>query len=156
MLNNKQGQSLVEVLIGVVLLSVALLALTNAVVRALRAAAYARDKAEATKLATEANEWFRFQRDSLSWGDFERPAGDYCLNSLPGNWVEDVPAGDCGSNFDLKTKFQRQVYFDPDDDCEDGPLVEDAIKITINVAWENGNYDVELVTCLTKWQVITP
>lgn len=154
MFRSNRGQSLIEVLIGVVLLGVALLALTNAVIRALRAAAYARDKAEATKLATEAQEWFRFQRDSLGWGDFtDQTAGIYCLNTLADNWL-DISSGDC-SDFDLKEKFQRQVEFSPNDNCTDAAADEDEVKLTITVAWESGDYQVEIVTCLTKWSIIT-
>lgn len=142
MLNIKQqsGQTLVEVLFALGVVSVCLVALVIAIVTAVRNARFAKNSSLASQYAQEGTEAARRERDtSATWSDFISSFNsDRGLDSGL-NW-----AG-CGSaNVGI---FERCVNFDNTD-----PSGEISI-VTVTVSWSEGGRDhsVEAVTRLTKW-----
>lgn len=147
-----KGVSLIEVLAGIVVLSIALVAISNAVIRALQAADYARQKTKATKLTTQAMEWLRSQKESMSWSDFVGKTGDWCLKGL--NWdIHDK----CGTG-DEVGQFKRDLSLTSPAICVENQGVSDnVVRSEVVVSWDNGNKDVRVTTCFSKWALeVTP
>lgn len=143
MLNIKQrsGQTLVEVLFALGVVSVCLVALVISIVSAVRNARFAKNSALANQYAQEGIEAARRARDaSPTWNDFiTNPdySGSRGLDSDL-NWAA-CPVS--AANVDI---FIRCVEF---------VNTVDSSTITARVSWSEGGRDhfVEAVTFLTKW-----
>jgi type II secretory pathway pseudopilin PulG len=172
---NKKGISVVELLIVVVIISVGLVALLNAVTSSLKFSSLMKENDQAKELAQEALEAVRSFRDGTSWdaglGVLNSDA-DYhpVINSCP----PDCPPG-CDPNCPAKwwalglgeesipgSVFKRKVVFsnvsrDPTSkniESVYNPSNDDpnSRKVTATVSWDNGNKKVEISTLLTNWQ----
>lgn len=91
---NKFGMVFLEVVMAITIVGIVLVASVALIARSLSASTSARDRAMATSLAEETQEWLRSQRDS-SWQSFySRANGVWCLRSL--SWTSGgTRAGAC-------------------------------------------------------------
>jgi len=137
------GQSLVEMIVSVGVVSLVLVGLISAITYALANAQFARNKASATKYAQEALEWMRHERDS-GWGAFAgRSDQTYCLTDL--SWLH---AGSCeASEVITGTAFMRQATLTTN-------ATSDRVDIELVVIWAQGTRtpEVKLNTYLSKYQ----
>jgi len=141
-----KGQSLVEALVAIAVVVVVLIALVAAVVVAVRGVRFSKEKVRANFLAQEGLEWVRNQRDTFGWADFVGYAAvtgqKYCLKDLSLGQL-----GGCGESQTIGAIFTREVTL---------TLVgTDGVKITVNVAWDDGNnqFASEVDTNLYQWEV---
>lgn len=148
---NKRGQSLVEVVVGIGLVTTVLVALVSAMNTGLGNAQFSRNKSKATIYVQEALEWVRSQRDNESWQWFVARAHStdtcgrtqYCLNSLI------FTAGSCGAGV-FDTIFTRQAT-----------LVRqssDQVRVDVTVSWPEGSRTatVNASTQLSNWRPQAP
>ncbi len=121
------GQSLVEMIVVVAIVTVSLVALVRAAVVAVRNAQFARHQSQAIDLAREAAEWLRSEREK-SFSQFVSHAGSgdgnrYCFDELGWNKLrscdDDELAGDI---------FRREVVLTKESD--------DLIIAEIIVSWQ--------------------
>lgn len=131
------GQSLVEVLVAVGIVSLVLVAIVAGVTLAIKNASFSRNQTSATRYAQEAMEWLRNQRDQ-DWNAFVLRSGPFCLNSL--SWK----TGTC-SSFSLGNIFKREAVLSGSD-----PRIE--VKVTVSWQDAGGTHQSELVSYFTKWQ----
>ena len=104
-----QGQSLVEVVIAIALISVILISLVGLASLSIRASAFSRNQTEAQRYTQQSAEWLRSEKDA-SWTTFKAnaAAGTYCLNT-GNNWGS---GGSCASGSTISgTIFTRSVKF---------------------------------------------
>lgn len=148
-MNNKSqhGQTLVEVVVSIFVISLILIALMSAVNFSLTNTQYAKNKAIATKYAQEAVEWLRSERDS-SWNTFYNRSSiagrTYCVKSVP-SWP--MTEGVCNSgDYINNTYFLRQIVL-----TRSGA---DKVLINVNISWSQGSRtpSINIGTFLTKWE----
>lgn len=143
---NSQGESLVEIIIAIGIVTLVITALISAVTVSMANVQYARNKAQATKYAQEAIEWLRSQRDDLSWTQFVSHASSggtkYCFSSL-----DFTLPGVCTTQLISGTIFARDVTL--------SDSVVGQVQATVKVSWKQGITatppNVTLDTYLTKW-----
>lgn len=147
----EKGQSLLEVIVGVGIVTIVLVGLISVITVSLANAQFSRSRTQANKYAQEASEWLRGQRDEMSWADFYTKAtsgGRYCLASL--DWF--VDNNNCPVINDDVDMYTRRVVLTPV--CPIDPCNDDKVAIHITVSWVQGQRtpSVELDTYLTKWK----
>lgn len=128
---NFAGQSLIEILVIMGVTSLVLTSLVSAVVVGVRNSRFAKNQSLATKIAQEAMEKVRRERDQQSsWSDFDEAT---CENP---SGLDDPPP-----------PFTRSI------DCtlEEGNT---RMKVFVMVSWPEGAkiYQSQLTTYLTQWQ----
>jgi len=121
------GQSLVEMIVVVAIVTVSLVALVRAAVVAVRNAQFARHQSQAIDLAREAAEWLRGEREK-SFSQFASRAGSsdgnrYCFDGL--NWDNSGPCSDDELVGDI---FTREVVLKKESD--------DLITAEVIVSWQ--------------------
>jgi len=117
------GQSLVEMIVVVGIVTVSLVALVRAAVVAVRNAQFARHQSQAIDLAREAAEWLRAERKK-GFSQFASYAdSNYCFNNLDWN-----NTGSCGDDELVNGIFKREVSLTKESD--------DLIKVEITVSWQ--------------------
>jgi len=121
------GQSLVEMIVVVAIVTVSLVALVRAAMVAVRNAQFARRQSQAIDLAREAAEWLRSERKK-SFSQFASRAnfGDghrYCFDNL--RWDN---SGSCDDGELVDDIFTREVNLTKEGD--------DLIKAEIIVSWQ--------------------
>ena len=155
---NNSGQTLIEIMVAIAIITMVLLAVVSRSVEAVRNANFARNQSLATRFAQEGVEWVRIQRDRLRWGGLEaalslNPAV-YCLPVLD-QPITGLSIGTaCDINLDSDnipgTIFDRQVtinYFT-------GAVGEgDYIEIEVSVSWQDsiGTHESLMETRLSEW-----
>lgn len=108
------GQAVVEVLIGVGIAAVALLALIQVATKSVSNSGLAKRQAVATAFAVEGMEWVKSRRQIEPWSAMYNrdPAGGgssiFCLNAMPANLasLSSACSGTIGT-----TEFTRRVTF---------------------------------------------
>lgn len=147
----KKGQSLVEVVMAVGIISLILVGLVSAISFSLSNTQYARNKALATKYSQEALEWFRSERDTLGWAAFVSYAptvtcnkNNYCQNQNTFSWS--VPGTCTGVIVDNLNIFKRNTYLQTES--------PDRVKVSVTTQWSQGSRDpsVVLSTYLTNYR----
>lgn len=130
----QNGQSLIEVLIGILILGLILSGIIKIVIVSIKNVEFSRNQSIGLNLATTKIEELRAERDSLSWEAFKQKYLVSSLNPL----VE--------SNIGLGGAFKRTTFFESDD--------ENKIKISVVVSWQDssGEHISSLSSCLTKWK----
>jgi len=156
MIKNK-AQSLFEVIAILGIVSLVLTALLWTSTLSVRNASSSDTKAQATRLAQEALEWIRSERDR-SWQDFfivnvvPNPNKFLCLSDLSWNWNQ----GCINVN---GTQFQRRAFFTcyQDDDPNGGEMpcgvANNLVRVRVEVSWNesSGPENVVVSTILTSW-----
>jgi len=117
---------LIEVVLGLAVASMVLLALTRVVTISLKSAQFSKNQTLATHHAQEAMETIRVYRDQNSWNDFL----DICGN-------------ESALGLSDPTNFELEVDCIPNGDKTE-------IKVTIY--WNSQAYNTELTSYFTQWQ----
>lgn len=147
--SNSNGQSLVEVVVSMGIISMILVGLVSAITYSLANTQFARNKALATKYSQEAIEWYRSERDTLGWAAFKSYAptatctikNNYCLNTF--GWS---PGTCIGVIIDDYYIFKRNSYLQTES--------PDRIKVSVTTQWTQGRRTptVVLSTYLTNYR----
>jgi hypothetical protein len=130
--NKKEGQSLIEVVFGILMAFLLLSGLAAAVVFMLSAVQFSRNKAKATQIAKAVIEEIKYQKQDsgFSWTDSS------------------------GNNCESKINPADQGIFDCDYDIDASDLGSDkySMELTVNVGWGSTKGDVTIKTELTNWE----
>ena len=143
---NQAGQSLVEILIAMAVITVVLVTLVAAVVMAIRGVRFSKEKIRANFLAAEGLEWVRNQRGSLGWVDFALYAtaagARYCLKDLTLGQI-----GACGDNDLVSIIFTRELVL--------STVGTSGVKAIVTVSWNDGvqAFNSEIQTTFRQWEV---
>lgn len=122
----KQGQMLLEVVLGLAIVTIVMVALVSLSTRSIKNSDFSRYQAEATSYANEAMEWIRSERVNLDWPLFLTKSGStYCLSSLI--WA----TGACGAIPGSRTgaSYVRQATL---------TTVGQQVQVTVTVKWDQG------------------
>jgi len=154
---NKKGVSVIEILIVVVIISVGLIALLNAVTSSLKFSRLMKENDQAKELAQEALEVVRSFRDGTDWdtdGLGMLASGTYRLEQT----IDDPPKWNLVSDLDGESIgiFTRMVILERVSRDSNDNIVSLGIddpnsrKITATVSWQGKT--VEISTLLTNWK----
>lgn len=144
---SESGQSLFEVVLALALITLVIVALVILASNSIRNVTFSRNKTRATRLAQQANEWIRGQRDA-DWDAFAAnatscgsPPHTQCLNTL--SWGN---CGSCGDSELVGDIFKREISF-PEVNAQD-------ILVETKVYWTDaqGVHEVRSTTILTDWR----
>ncbi|OGY10140.1 MAG: hypothetical protein A3A58_02445 [Candidatus Blackburnbacteria bacterium RIFCSPLOWO2_01_FULL_41_27] len=129
--NRSRGQSLFELIIAIGIGIIIVTAIVQLVTISVRNASFAKNKNEATRLAQQALEWLRTEKEK-DWAVFYDRAGNpayWCFPTLA--WT----AGQCGSSQTISgsTTFTRGATLDQED--VDG---NDTSVVVVTVSWTEG------------------
>ncbi len=108
MKNMKSGQSILEVIIALALISVVLITLVATAALSIRASTFARNQTESQRLTQQGAEWLRSEKDA-NWPTFKGHAATttWCLDNL--SWAN---SSTCGSAEVVSgTIFTRNLTF---------------------------------------------
>lgn len=158
-MKNISGQSLFEVVVALAVISVVIVGLINVTTISIRNTSFSRNNTSATRLAQEATEWLRGERDA-GWTTFITNAHNssvYCLNSLIWN------SGNCLTNETIQGNFYRQVSFlcyinspptPPTLPPACNTIGVNIVEANVSVVWTDaqGSHTVSTPTQLTKWK----
>lgn len=143
-----EGQSLIELLIAIAVVSLVLVGVVSLSGVSIRNESFSQNQSLASEYNRQALEWIRGYRDS-GWAAFKSyssvTGNNYCANALPPDWA----SSSCGTNFIAGTRFQRVL------NLTDGIVQpNDSVVVTVVVSWTdtNGLHDVRSVTHLTNWK----
>jgi type II secretory pathway pseudopilin PulG len=162
---NNNGQSLVEVVVSLALAILVLGGLINAVVASLRNSSYAKNQAQATKLAQQRMEWMRINRDTYGWSTFPKlegtqtyvSGGCYSISNSPPvlNKFNDFGCSGTDPVLISTPGFAEKISI-LDIDCGSGDICRK--QVTISVFWTDGScqtsycHKSELISFLSRWQ----
>jgi Tfp pilus assembly protein PilV len=127
-----QGDSLVEVVVAVAIISVVVLALIRVTTLAVNNATFAKNQATATNYARESLEDARQLKEVLGDSTFFAPAGLSQCNKI-----------------DTVGSFSRRRT------CSltgSPPLLDSLMEITVVVSWDSHAHQSRLETTLAKWK----
>lgn len=156
--DKEKGQTLIEILVAVAIITVAMVAVVARTVEAVRNANFARNQSLATRFAQEGVEWARIQRDSLRWSNFEAVIQSaspvtYCVPDLELE-LADVISVNCDPASEADniagTVFDRQVSFNFVEDLTGNG---DYVEVEVIVNWQDsiGGHRSKLDTRLSEW-----
>lgn len=133
----ERGSMLIELLVGVVMISVTLTAVAALVTSSMSASRAGSDRVVANRLAVEGVEWLRGQRDIHRWGDIvSKGGGDvYCINTLVDN-LDDWLTGSC--EFEISDAFSRTLNLTYDNTA-------DKLVYVVRVAWLEGGREPSII-----------
>ncbi len=147
MIKNKEGFSLVEVLIFVSIMSVFFVVAIGIATASLRNMQFNQHKIIATKYAEDLVEWLRSEKET-DWNVFtSKASGTYCFNASP---IAGWPAGGSCSSYDINSLYKRSVVFTS---SAVGGLIS-TVNVAVTVEWtEGGNiYKVPINTLFTLYE----
>ena len=121
------GQSLVEVMIALVIVTLVLITIVSAVLVALKSTQFSRHKTRGTFLAQSVIEWLRGQRQSSGWSTFTDQAGTYCMLTL-----DFTNPGACAAFETIDSIFVREMMLDYDN-------AQEVVTATVTVTWFEGD-----------------
>ena len=136
---------MIEILIAISVLVVILAGLAKLATVQIRNSTFSQNQNQSSKLAQQAVEWVRSQRDA-DWVVFATHTGNFCLNSL--SWT----TGICAANdYSLESKFKRQASIS-DNSSPAGS--NNSRQVTVTVSWRDssGTHTVTSETTLTNWK----
>ena len=151
-MKNKEGQSLFEIVIAVIIVSVVLIALINLAIVSVGNTNFAKNRNLATKFTQEASEWLRAERDK-DWNYFVGRAtvsSTWCFPAIAWSGAG-VHAGVCaGSNDYISGSiFDRSAVFTYD------PIVDpNTVRVDVTTTWvdAHGSHVVTTSNILTNWK----
>lgn len=148
--NSEKGQSLIEAVAALGVVTIVLTALSIAVLLGLRNSEFTRKETIATQYAQQGMEIIRNIRD-VRWGDFNSLT-DSCFG--PGNALTALPCGAAEYITAGTTKFMRTATFTADTGCK---------KVTVTVAWQDSKCPsggfckkASMVSCFSDIRAPTP
>ncbi|KKT33852.1 MAG: hypothetical protein UW21_C0007G0014 [Candidatus Woesebacteria bacterium GW2011_GWB1_44_11b] len=141
-MTNQKGQSLFEVIVAMAIVTMILTAVVALAATSIRNTTSSRNEATATRLAQEAIEWLRGERDA-SWQIFAN-------NSLTPTWCFETlswsKAGPCTAGDEVAgTIFRRGANF-----ANAGTSVE--ASVVVSWADAQGDHEVRTSTLFTDWR----
>lgn len=144
-MKNRNGQSLLEVIVALAVVLLVVLALVRAVVTAVRSSDFAKKSAQASSFAQEGMESMRAFRDA-SWTVFWAAATGV-NRDLSGS----TPGGSCLTTPNLANTFIRCVKMEQITDPDPN---KNKVKTAVTVSWtdSNGTHKSEQISYFTKWQ----
>ena len=140
------GQSLVEILVAIAVVTLVLVTLVAAVVMAIRGVRFSKEKIRANFLNQEGMEWARSQRQEKGWADFGLLAtgagARYCLVDL--SWDR---LGSCSESQIIDTKFTREAVLTT--------AGSDGVKVAVTTTWDEGGSEFvsKGETTLRQWDI---
>lgn len=143
---SNSGQSLVEILVAIAVVTLVLVTLVAAVVMAIRGVRFSKEKIRANFLTQEGMEWIRSQRQEKGWADFELLAtgagARYCLVDL--SWDK---LGSCSQSQVIDTKFTREAVLTT--------AGSDGVKTEVTTIWDEGGnqFTSRGETTLKQWDI---
>ena len=151
MSKNNSGQTLFEVVVGLAVVGIVLIALASLSVQSVGNTNFSVSKSQATRLTQEGSEWIRNQRD-LDWDNLANRVNvggqsTYCLNNLSWN------SGACNSSEKVSgTEFYRQVTLRGFDN--DGSPGLDTVSVGVVTYWVDsvGRREARTTTLLSNWK----
>ncbi len=143
---NNSGQSFIELIAALLIVSFVLVALVTLVTKSIANTSFSRNKALATSYTQEGIEWLRGERDK-DWATFYSHTGSpACIVSL--SWTANGShSGACGSGDVIAgTSFLRNVTFVRTDPS--------TVNATVTVSWGDGNgvHQSVATTTFTNWK----
>ena len=145
-----RGQTLFELVIALAVSILIIAGLVIAVTYSIKNATFSKNKAEATRLAQEAIEWVRAERNA-SWETFTTrvaatPIGSsapYCMNNTPLSWTNELCTTYSISG--TSGKFKRDAILTRTN--------TNTIEVEIVVSWQDGTtiHRSKISTRLTNW-----
>jgi len=144
---NKNGFSLVEVLVFVSILSIFFVFASAVTVSSLRDMKFNEHKIMATHYSEELVEWLRAEKED-DWNVFISHLGTYCFNSL--NWST---SGGCTSLGLTPAIYKRQALLEPvNTDCPTSFNCQ--MDITIHTYWDDlgKSNDSSIKTAFFVWE----
>jgi hypothetical protein len=152
-----QGQTLIEILIAIGVVTLVLVTLVAAVLMALRSVGFSQHKATATFLTNQGLEWVRGQRNILGWADFAVYASvggsDYCLTDLTGVGLADL-SGACGDEDLVQNIYQRTLVLTLETEGTPGSD-DDSVTAEVTLVWDEGEATRQVAgtAVLTNWDL---
>lgn len=146
-MKNIRGQSFVELIAALVVVSIALTALVGLVTKSIANSTFTRNKTLATNYAEETMEWLRGQRD-LGWSTsfYARTGSNWCLVSL--SWTSGgTHTGTCGATEVVTgTIFRRELTFTR--------VNASTVNATVSLKWTDsiGTHEAASTTTFTNWK----
>ena len=140
-----QGQSLMEVVLAIGVISLILVAIVSLTTGSVRNSTFSRDNAAAIHYSEEAMEWLRGQRDA-GWQQFYANVAfstNWCLADL--NWAISTS---CGTTPITNTPFVRDLLF------SNRNLNTTNARVTVSWSDANGAHSVVSETILTQGGVL--
>jgi type II secretory pathway pseudopilin PulG len=161
------GFSLIEVLVFITILSLFFVTAAAVIVTSLRNIKYNENKIMATRYAEELMEWIKSEKE-IDWGGvlYSAPTADnftehvticgnsggtgcsFCFDSGLSSWPG---SGECGiTNYDLDSKFKRQVLFTWTTESN----YINQVKVDVSVEWQDGGnvHQVPLSFVMNVWE----
>lgn len=145
-MKGSQGQSLIEVVVAIGVMSLLMVALLTTVTLAVKNSRLAKDRVQAVSLANEGIELMRAYRD-YDYDEFYSSArlDEY---NLPYSWtVEDGLSSDCVvTDYAIRSIYRRCVLLSIGD--------ASSIDVEVTVDWQEGSriHQVLQSTRLTQWE----
>lgn len=144
--NRDNGQSLFEVVIALGISAIVVAALVGLTATSIRNATFSKNKTLAGRMAEEATEWLRGQRDQDVAGFIANSQTSvWCLSTL--GWSN---PGTCTAGDEIAgTQFMRELAF-----SEDAGIPEIIIEADVRVWWNDsqGEHEVRSATNFTDWR----
>lgn len=142
MKKSTRGQSLFEVTVTLMIVSLVITAIAGVALLSIKSGTYSKNKTLSTRYVQEANEWIRSQKDA-GWAAFVGKVGAHstmCLQEL--DWG---PPTCLANDYVLGTNLIRKVSF---------TSVTNSVTVTVTVSWtdQSGYHESNSVTYLTNWQ----
>ena len=144
MLNKSSGQSFLEVILAIALISIVLITIVSLSSLSIRASVYSRQSTEAGRLSQQASEWLKSEKDS-DWPIFKSHASAsfwWCLDSL--YWTNPGPCSP--TEIVSGTPFTRTLVLIAHPDG--------SVEGKIETWWTNaqGLHNVTSSTVYTDWK----
>jgi len=166
--DNKQGMSVIEILIAITIISTALVSILSLATFSLRVAIFNKETALAKNLAEETLEQVRNFRDGITWNN-DDPENKYDglgvvatgIAYYPKKSTDTPPKWQLIQGEETVNGFTRKVVFDNVQRDANFNIVEsggtpdsDTKKVTVTVSWveRERTHQVEIVTYLTNWR----
>lgn len=135
-----KGQSLFEIVVAVGIIALIMVVVVSLSTSSVKTSTFARNKTEANKLAQDAIEWLRSERDT-NWNVFNTNTNTSprCFDNL--DWSSTSACG--ASEFVVNTKFLREGTF-----TKTAPRID----ATVTIRWSepDGGHDVVVTTTFVQ------
>lgn len=146
--NFEKGSSIIELIIALVLISIALTAVVGLVIKGVSNNTYNRNKSLATGYAEQSLEWLRSERD-LNWKQFYARSltTTWCIPTL--SWSGSSHSGSCSQTEVIsQTPFIRELTLVR----TTTPTI--SVTATVSVKWTDsaGLHSSESTTNFTNWK----
>jgi type II secretory pathway pseudopilin PulG len=155
--DNKEGISIIEILVVIAIIVIALVSLLGLATYALRVSTLIKETAQANNLAQETMEAVRNFRDGTDWNTNGLGTLSAGSSYYPRKTADSPPKWELVLGEEVVGSFIRKVVFDSvqrdanDDIVEAGGTPDsNTIKVTTTISWRDK--EVKIITYLTNWR----